>query len=132
MKPIELAKLYLEVVAGFMIGSAIVQLSLQNVAASDGYWQFSQGWQNEIAFWNIGVAITLVLITRVKPTNSDMNDMLLCVVIGVVMLMAFFGGQHVVTITGVNWHLFVGILNILSAGTGLAVIVQEIVSRKAQ
>ena len=89
-------------------------------------WNFSKGWQTEIALWNVGIDIGIV-VTLLKR-NIEYAKILSIVSLSLCILL---GGHHLIyalTATNGNTSLhWMGVIEVLliGGGTGIAAIIKS-------
>lgn len=65
-------KAFLVVVLIAFCSSFIVQTAFQHLGADDSVWGGNPGWQREIAFWNVGVAVMVFFTLRLDDDRLAM------------------------------------------------------------
>ncbi len=109
----------------FIVGNvlaAIDQTMFQALAASTMIWGRNVGWQTEIAFWNIGMALVLsgVLISN-KGVERN-------VIIGLTVLLILFGINHLTAAikSPVSWGNWIGfLLNFVGCAIGCTILYKQ-------
>lgn len=84
-----LAIVYLLVVLLALVIAFIEQAFLPRVLSRGSDWGFTPGWQREIAFWNVGLAVVIVGVLWVGDPDS-----IRVVVTAVVVLTTLLGTNH--------------------------------------
>ncbi|MBI6546298.1 MAG: hypothetical protein HY692_05855 [Cyanobacteria bacterium NC_groundwater_1444_Ag_S-0.65um_54_12] len=73
---------------GFLV-SFVIQTIFQGAFADSTAWGRNNGWQNEIAFWNLGVSVLLLCLLRVKDAPEKSLP-------GLAVLSLFLGVNHLI------------------------------------
>ncbi len=117
---------------GWLIGSCIsfaIQFFYPNIVASSSIWTFSEGWQREIALWNVGLIITILYGLKLK--NRDIIKFIAKILVCISLLL---GSNHLISmILLFRFELinFFGVvLNYLAAGIGIYIIYVDTLGRK--
>ena len=82
-------RLFLIVCFFAFTASFIVQMLFQNLGAEKSVWGGNAGWQREIAFWNVGLAVIVLLTLRLKDPRTGF-----IVAVGCTCLFALLGLNH--------------------------------------
>ncbi len=113
--------IYLATFLVMTIGAFFWQFFMPEIATKYSTWNMSSGWQREIALWNLGVDIAII-ITLVKK-NIDYAEILtfmatiLCFVLGINHLVS------AITTTSGNATLhWLGTIEVFAFGTGFGII----------
>jgi hypothetical protein len=108
-------------IAGFA-GAAVIQgLFARRFARVTG-WDYNEGWQREIAIWNLG---TLTLVRALRREGADPDRSLIA---GFAVLSALFGANHLVAAlrSPGSWGNWLGAAsNGAGLTTGLAALVRR-------
>lgn len=112
---------YLALFLLMTVGAFIWQMFLPGLAEDFSVWGTSRGWQTEIALWNVGIDVGIV-ITLVKR-NVEYAKILTIVSI---VLCFLLGGHHLLyalTATSGNTALhWMGAIEVLAIGGGVGII----------
>ncbi len=73
------------------VGAFVWQMFFPNVAETFSLWRMSRGWQTEIALWNVGIDVGIV-ITLVKRNIEYAKILTLISVVLCILL----GGHHLI------------------------------------
>ena len=117
-----LQQIYLIVCLIAFIAASFSQLFLPYFVASNSVWVFADGWQREIAFWNIGIIITIIYALNAKNEQLDF-----ILTVSIVVIVSLFGTNHLFgmiqyqTVKTVNLALTV--LNYIAAFLGLGILI---------
>ena len=101
---------------GFAVSAAVQGLGPRRFA-SHTKWDYSDGWQREIAIWNIG---TLTLIAALRRDGADPDRSLIA---GFAVLSGLFGANHLAAAlrSPRSWGNWLGATaNTVGLATGLA------------
>jgi hypothetical protein len=118
--------LYLLLFLLMTVGAFIWQIFFPDVAEKYSVWGLSRGWQTEIALWNVGIDVGIV-ITLIKR-NIEYAKILTIISITLCILL---GGHHLIyalTATTGNTSLhWMGTIEVLfiGRGAGIAAIIQS-------
>lgn len=124
--------LYLTLFLLMTMGAFFWQMFLPQVADQYSVWSASRGWQTEIALWNVGIDIGIV-ITMIKK-NVDYAKIL--TVISTV-LCVLLGGHHLIYAlvskgsTLLHWIGAVEVL-LIGGGTGIFAIIRSGTFKKSE
>lgn len=88
------------------------------MVATSSIWTFSEGWQREIALWNVGIMFAIIF--SLKVNNLEINKFL---TITLIVLSLAFGTNHLVSLI-LSWSFelinFFGVIaNYVGAGVGI-------------
>lgn len=101
-------------------GAFVWQMFFPNIAESMSVWGISRGWQTEIALWNVGLDIGIVL-TLIKR-NVEYAKILTIISLSLCILL---GGHHLIyalTRTNANIGLhWAGAIEVLLIGGGFGI-----------
>jgi hypothetical protein len=79
--------IYLWIIGLIVAGSTLFFFG--QMSASLSYWDYCQGWQNEIAIWNLSMIIVLIGILKSKKGNESY------VIPGLVVMSLCFSINHI-------------------------------------
>ena len=114
------ARVYLAAVLVALGISFVEQAFLPGFVSRHTAWGLAPGWQREIAFWNIGLAIVIGGVLWSKDPAS-----VRAVVTALVVLTGLLGTNHLLTARSnrTAWlHRVGAIVNYLAFGTGVVVL----------
>lgn len=107
-------------------GAFIWQIFFPEVAQKYSVWGLSQGWQTEIALWNVGIDIGIV--TTLIKRNIEYAKILTIISISLCLLL---GGHHLIYAltattgnTSLHWMGAIEVL-LIGCGTGTAAIIKS-------
>jgi len=102
------------------VGAFVWQMFFPDIAVKFSVWGFSRGWQTEIALWNVGIDIGIV-ITLIKR-NIEYAKILSVISVSLCIML---GGHHLIyalTATSGNASLhWMGAIEVLLIGGGLGI-----------
>lgn len=118
--------LYLLLFLLMTVGAFVWQMFFPNIAETFSVWRMSRGWQAEIALWNVGIDVGIV-ITLVKRNIEyakilTLVSVLLCILLGghhLIYALAPTGGNTALHWMGAIEVLFIG------GGAGIAAIIKS-------
>ncbi len=84
---------YLLVVAWVLIGSAVGQIFLPGAIASGSAWGLAAGWQREIGFFDIGMAVVTFRAFRSNDLKFQRS-----VALALIILTALIGTNHLIAL----------------------------------
>ncbi len=111
---------YLAVVLVALAIAFVEQAVLPGFVSRHTAWGLAPGWQREIAFWNVGLAVAIGGVLWSKDAAS-----VRIVVSAVVVLTALLGTNHLVAARGHRdaWlHRVGALLNYLAVGAGVMIL----------
>ncbi len=118
--------LYLLLFLLMTAGAFIWQIFFPEVAQKYSVWGLSQGWQTEIALWNVGIDIGIV--TTLIKRNIEYAKILTIISISLCLLL---GGHHLIYAltattgnTSLHWMGAIEVL-LIGCGTGTAAIIKS-------
>ncbi len=116
----------------WLVGSCIsfaIQFFYPSMVASSSIWTFSEGWQREIALWNVGLIIGIAYALKLK--NRDIIKFVAKILVCISLIL---GSNHLISmILLVRFELinFFGVvLNYLAGGLGIYIIYIDTIGRK--
>lgn len=102
------------------LGAFVWQMFFPNVAETFSVWGMSRGWQTEIALWNVGIDVG-IMITLVKHNIEYAKILTLISVILCILL----GGHHLIyalaTTNGNTTLHWMGAIEVLFIGGGAGI-----------
>lgn len=109
------------------VGAFVWQMFFPGIAESMSVWGISKGWQTEIALWNVGIDIGIIL-TLVKR-NVEYAKVLTIISLSLCILL---GGHHLIYAltqttnanTGLHWAGAIEVL-LVGGGAGIFAIVKS-------
>ena len=113
------------------IGAFIWQMFFPDIAGKFSVWNFSRGWQTEIALWNVGIDIGIA-ITLIKR-NVEYAKILTIIAVSLCIML---GGHHFIYVltansgnTALHWMGTIEVL-LIGGGTGIIAIIKSRCFRK--
>ena len=120
MKKEKYLYLYLILFLLMTVGAFIWQMFFPGISEKFSVWSFSRGWQTEIALWNLGIDIGII-ITLIKR-NSEYAKILTVISVSLCVLL---GGHHFIyalTAAGGNTTLhWMGTIEVFLIGGGAGI-----------
>jgi hypothetical protein len=117
---------YLLIFLVMTVGAFLWQMFFPKIATDFSVWNFSRGWQTEIALWNVGIDIGIV-ITLLKR-NIEYTKILSIVSLSLCILLGSHHLIYALTATNGNTSLhWMGAIEVLliGGGTGIAAIIKS-------
>lgn len=109
--------IYLFFVLVMTVGAAVWQLVLPNLATKYSAWNMSIGWQREIALWNVGVDLAII-VTLIKKDVKFAQIL----TFAATALCFLLGGNHLITAmtssgqTNLHWLGAIEVLGLAGFG----------------
>ena len=118
-----LAKVFLIICLVAFLAAFVVQTVFQFLGAERSVWGGNPGWQREIAFWNVGAAIIVLLTLRLNEQRPA-----LAVATGCTVLFFLLGTNHLLAFIAnpraqFHWPLLV--LNYVGLAFGLRLLMKS-------
>lgn len=108
--------------------SFVVQTAFQFLGAEKSVWGGNAGWQREIAFWNVGCAVIVVLTLRLA--NQQFG---LAVATGCTVLFLLLGVNHLfafIANPGAQFHWPPLLLNAIGLLSGVRLLLQRYANKQ--